>query len=201
MRLERVEPGRDGLGVLQDRIEEATDQRAVRRMAKGLGVLACLYGALLLIGATLGGEDPLKPLPRGGTGLLGAAGDSAEQGLVFREVRDVAELEGFLADAKSAGQPVMVDFTAEWCVSCKEMEEYTFPDAGVIKALEPFLLLRADVTANNADDEALLERFRSFGPPTIAFFDAHGREQEAFKLVGYVRAPDFTAHVERLAAL
>jgi thiol:disulfide interchange protein DsbD len=175
--------------------------RPMRRLSKGLGVLACLYGALMLIGATLGGEDPLKPLPRGGTGLFGAAGDSAEERLVFREVRDVAELEGFLADAKSAAQPVMVDFTAEWCVSCKEMEEYTFPDRGVIAALEPFMLLRADVTANDADDQALLERFRSFGPPTIAFFDAHGNEQEAFKLVGYVPAADFAAHVERVAAL
>jgi thiol:disulfide interchange protein DsbD len=177
------------------------DPRPLRRLAKGLGVLACLYGALLLIGATLGGEDPLKPLPRGGTGLLGAAGASAEERLVFREVRDVAELEGFLADAKSAAQPVMLDFTADWCVSCKEMEEYTFPDPTVIAALEPFLLLRADVTANDADDQALLERFRSFGPPTIAFFDSSGREQEAFKLVGYVPAADFTAHVDRVAAL
>ena len=72
----------------------------------------------------------------------------------------------------------MLDFTAEWCVSCKEMEEYTFPDPGVIGALEPFMLLRADVTDNNDDDQALLQRFRSFGPPTIAFFDRSGFERE-----------------------
>jgi len=81
------------------------------------------------------------------------------------------------------------------------MEKYTFPDAGVIAALEPFMLLRADVTANDADDRELLQHFESFGPPTIAFFDSAGRAQESFKLVGYVRAGDFKTHVERVAAL
>jgi thiol:disulfide interchange protein DsbD len=155
----------------------------------------------MLIGATLGGEDPLKPLPRGA--LLASTGGvtAAPAKLEFTALETVAQLDGLLAEASAAGRPVMVDFTAEWCVSCKEMEEYTFPDAGVIAALAPFMLLRADVTANDADDQALLERFRSFGPPTIAFFDSKGGEQEAFKLVGYVPAAEFAAHVERVAAL
>ena len=95
----------------------------------------------------------------------------------------------------------MLDFTAEWCVSCKEMETHTFPDSGVISALEPFMLLRADVTENNDDDQALLKRFKSFGPPTIAFFDTAGGERENFKLVGFVPPEEFTAHVAELAAL
>ncbi len=95
----------------------------------------------------------------------------------------------------------MLDFSAEWCVSCKEMETRTFPDAGVIGALKPFLLLRADVTDNNDDDQALLKRFHSYGPPTIAFFDVHGAERENFKLVGFVPPQDFTVHVTKLAAL
>ena len=95
----------------------------------------------------------------------------------------------------------MLDFTAEWCVSCKEMEEYTFPDPGVIGALEPFMLLRADVTDNNDDDQALLQRFHSFGPPTIAFFDRSGFERTNFKLVGFVPAEKFREHVRSLAAL
>jgi thiol:disulfide interchange protein DsbD len=174
----------------------------VRRLAKGLGVLACLYGALMLIGATLGGENPLRPIPQAalsGTAGSGLAARATE--LPFRPIETVAALDAALAEARVAGQPVMLDFTAEWCVSCKEMEEYTFPDQGVIGALEPFMLLRADVTENDADDQALLKRFRSFGPPTIAFFDAAGTERENYKLVGFVPANEFRDHVAKLAAL
>jgi len=174
--------------------------RPAQRLAKGLGVLACLYGALMLVGATLGGDDPLSPIPRARLASIGATG-MPQRELEFRSIENVAALEAALADASARRQPVMLDFTAEWCVSCKEMEEHTFPDADVIDALEPFMLLRADVTENNDDDQALLKRFRSFGPPTIAFFDRAGHEQDAFKLVGYVRAAEFKAHAERLAAL
>jgi thiol:disulfide interchange protein DsbD len=171
-----------------------------RRLGKGVGLLACLYGALLLVGATLGGDNPLKPLQ--GTLLAGggAARIEAEE-LAFQPIESVAELESALAAARTEGRPVMVDFAADWCVSCKEMEAYTFPDPTVIAALEPFVLLRADVTANDAADNALLQYFESFGPPTIAFFDARGTEQPDFKLVGYVAAQPFAAHVSRVAAL
>jgi thiol:disulfide interchange protein DsbD len=173
-----------------------------RKLAKGLGVLACLYGALLLIGATLGGDNPLRPIPQGSLSSAAGGGVAARAAaLPFRPIETVAALDAALAEAKTAGQPVMLDFTADWCISCKEMEEYTFPDQAVIGALEPFMLLRADVTDNNADDQALLKRFRSFGPPTIAFFDSAGTERENFKLVGFVPAADFSDHVRRLAAL
>jgi thiol:disulfide interchange protein DsbD len=179
---------------------------AARRLAKGLGVLACLYGALLLIGATLGGDDPLRPIPqsavpRGAAGGVLAATSSEEEALSFRAVETVAELDAALGEARTTNQPVMLDFTAEWCISCKEMEEYTFPDSAVVGALEPFMLLRADVTDNNDDDKALLQRFKSFGPPTIAFFDRSGFERTNFKLVGFVPADKFREHVQSLAAL
>ena len=178
----------------------------VRRLAKGIGVLACLYGALLLIGATLGGDNPLRPIPqaavtRGAGGGVLAATSSDEDALSFRDIETVAALDAALAEARTANQPVMLDFTAEWCISCKEMEEYTFPDSGVIGALGPYMLLRADVTDNNDDDKALLQRFKSFGPPTIAFFDRSGFERTNFKLVGFVPAEKFSAHVTSLAAL
>jgi len=176
----------------------------VRRLAKGLGVLACLYGALLLIGATLGGDDPLRPIPQAAVGRSASSGilaSSAEEQLPFRPIETVAQLDAALREARTAGQPVMLDFTAEWCVSCKEMEEYTFPEPAVVGALKPFMLLRADVTDNNDDDQALLQRFRSFGPPTIAFFDRSGFERENYKLVGFVPAEKFREHVTTLAAL
>jgi thioredoxin:protein disulfide reductase len=192
-------------GVFLGAFESLPDNpRPIRRLAKGLGLLACLYGALLLIGATLGGEDPLRPIPRGSfatASVGGVLGTARSPELQFRDVETVAELDAALSEARTAGQPVMLDFTAEWCVSCKEMEAHTFPDSNVIAALDPFMLLRADVTDNDDDDQALLERFKSFGPPTIAFFDAAGGERANFKLVGFVPPEEFSAHVTRLAAL
>ena len=171
-----------------------------RRLSKGLGVLACLYGALMIVGVTLGGDDPLEPIPRGSL-LTGPMGSGETARLAFEPIESVAELEVALAEARVAGMPVMVDFTADWCVACKEYEEYTFPDAEVMAALDPFALLQADVTENNDDDQALLQYFSSFGPPTIAFFDRYGQEREAYKLVGFFGAEEFNAHVRQLASL
>jgi thiol:disulfide interchange protein DsbD len=172
------------------------------RFAKAIGALVCLYGALLFVGALVGGNSVFEPIPRAavmqsGGGAVAVTGPELE----FRPIETVAELDAALAEARTANQPVMLDFTAEWCISCKEMEEYTFPDAQVIGALEPFLLLRADVTDNDDDDRALLQRFGSFGPPTIAFFDRSGFERSNFKLVGFVPAEQFREHVTKLAQL
>lgn len=170
-----------------------------RRLAKGVGLLACLYGAVLLIGATLGGENPLKPIP--GPLLAGGSAAPTEKALVFQPIESVVELERALAAAQAESRPALVDFTADWCPTCKELKTYTFPDPAVIAALEPFVLLRADVTDYDDDDRALMEFVGSFGPPTIAFFDARGVEQPDFKIVGYVPPADFAAHVDRVAAL
>jgi thiol:disulfide interchange protein DsbD len=173
-----------------------------RRFVKGIGALVCLYGALLFVGALIGGGSVLEPLPRAaltqsGGGAVAVTGAEPE----FREIETVAALDAALLEARTAGQPVMLDFTADWCISCKEMEEYTFPDPAVVGALEPFMLLRADVTDNTDDDQALLQRFKSFGPPTIAFFDRSGFERSNYKLVGFVPADKFRQHVTSLAAL
>lgn len=185
------------LGALEPLPEAAPP---MRRLGKGLGLVACLYGAMMLVGATLGGEDPLQPIPRGAL-LAGSGGQASTPHLAFEPVRSVTDLEMTLAEARSTGTPVMLDFTAEWCVSCKEMERYTFPDPDVQQALEPYRLLQADVTENNEADKALLQRFGIFGPPTIAFFDSNGEEQKAFRLVGFVPPEEFSEHVRRAVAL
>jgi thiol:disulfide interchange protein DsbD len=98
-------------------------------------------------------------------------------------------------EASAAGQPVMLDFYADWCVSCKEMERFTFTDPGVQGELARARLVQADVTANDAEDQALLQRFGILGPPTIVFFDASGRELPDYRVVGFMKAGEFQAHV------
>jgi len=162
---------------------------AVRR---GLGALAIVYGVLLLVGALAGSSDPLQPLAGiGGSRDHAAAAKHAE----FKRVKTVADLEREVAAASAAGRPVMLDFYADWCVSCKEMERYTFTDAGVQAEFARATLLQADVTANDAEDQALLQRFGILGPPTIVFFDATGRERPEFRVVGFKQADEFRRHI------
>ncbi len=162
---------------------------------RAVGLMAVVYGILLLIGAASGNHDPLQPLGNlrlGGGTTIGAQED---HGLAFQRIKSVADLERAVAAATAAGKPVMLDFYADWCVACKEMEKYTFTDAGVQAALGSAVLLQADVTANDDDDKALLAHFEIFGPPTIAFFTATGVERKNFRLVGFTPAERFRDHV------
>jgi thiol:disulfide interchange protein DsbD len=145
------------------------------RLGKAAGLLALLAGAAQAVGALSGARDPLQP-------LAGFFSDAPESSLPFETVKTAADLDARL---KSAGKPVMLDFYADWCVSCKEMERFTFGDPQVKARLGRMVLLRADVTANTRDDKALLKRFRLFGPPGIVFFDASGREIEGLRVIGY----------------
>jgi thioredoxin:protein disulfide reductase len=105
----------------------------------------------------------------------------------------VADLQREVQAAAAAHQAVMLDFYADWCTSCQEMQRYTFTDPGVRDALKSVRLLRADVTANSPEDQALLHQFQIYGPPTIAIYDTQGREQQAYRVVGYMKAPEFVA--------
>ena len=147
------------------------------RLWKAVGILALLAGLAQGIGALSGARDPLRP-------LVGVFADSpeAQQSPAFETVRTLADLDARL---KIAGKPVLLDFYADWCVSCKEMERFTFSDPLVRARLGGMTLLRADVTANTAEDKALLKRYRLFGPPGIIFFDASGREIEGVRVIGY----------------
>lgn len=148
-------------------------------------VLACC-GLLQLMGAASGGSDPLQPLAHL-AGRIGG-GDAAQAAPRFQLVRSVAELDTAL---QTAGRPVMLDFYAEWCVSCKEMERFTFTNPAVQAKLAGALLLKADVTANSTQDRELLKRFQLFGPPGTIFFDAQGHEIPAARLIGFQNSARF----------
>ncbi|NBC23510.1 MAG: protein-disulfide reductase DsbD [Gammaproteobacteria bacterium] len=172
-----------------------------QKLGKGFGVLAMFYGAVLLLGALAGGEDPLQPLAGTRVAAVGGGGVAeAHEELEFRRIKTVADLEQAVAQAASRGQPVMLDFYADWCVSCKEMEKYTFSDPGVQAELEDVVLLQADVTANDAEDQALLQHFRIFGPPSIIFFGPDGQERRPYQVVGFMPADEFAAHAARAIA-
>jgi thiol:disulfide interchange protein DsbD len=149
---------------------------------RAAGAIAGLYGVVLTAGSALGGTDPLAPIP--------AFATRAHE-LPFRSIKSVADLDREIAQAKVQGHGVMVDFSADWCTSCREMERYTFTDAAVQAALSTTVLLRANVTQNDADDQALLQRFGIFGPPTIAFYGADGQERTQYRVVGYMKAQAF----------
>ena len=162
----------------------------IARAVKGVGLVLALLGVLQFVGIASGGRDPAQPLARlARVGAGDAVAASADVGPRFERVTGVADLDQRL---RTAGRPVMLDFYADWCVSCKEMEAQTFVDPAVHAKLDKALLLRADVTANNDDDRALLKRFHLFGPPGIILFDAQGHELEAARVVGFQDAPRFT---------
>jgi len=162
-----------------------------QRLGKGLGVVLLLGGAAMLMGVLGGAKDPLQPL-----GFLRSAGAaSATPAPTFKTVRSSAELDAAL---KASGRPAMLDFYADWCVSCKEMERFTFADPTVAATMGKLTLLKADVTANTDADKELLKRFGLFGPPGIIFFDAGGREMAGLRVVGFQPADVFLPSLERV---
>jgi thiol:disulfide interchange protein DsbD len=155
------------------------------RLWKGVGVIALLAGASLLIGAAAGSRDVLQPL-----GVLRGGVASAPAAPTFQPVGSGAELDARLAQAT---RPVMLDFYADWCVSCKEMERFTFNDPAVASRMAGMTLLKADVTATNEAHQALLKRFDLFGPPGILFFDRNGQEIAGSRVIGFVPAERFAS--------
>ncbi len=186
--------GAAGLGAFEPIVASA--HRGPARLMKGFGLLLALLGVLQFVGLASGGRDPAQPLASLAQGRLpgnAVAGTPGKEGDAtgprFDRVVSVADLDSRL---QSAGRPVMLDFYADWCVSCKEMESQTFVEPGVRARLANAVLLRADVTANSDDDRALLKRFHLFGPPGLIFFDAAGRELAAARVVGFQDAARFT---------
>ena len=155
--------------------------QVARLAVRAVGIAAAAYALVLVAGTFRGASDPLAPWARA---------DATVQ-LPFLTVKSVEDLAREVQAARTAGRPVMLDFYADWCVSCKEMEKYTFPDPAVRGVLEQAVLLRADVTANDEQDQALLKQFGIFGPPTIAFYGTDGQERANFRVVGFMKAAEF----------
>ncbi len=167
-----------------------------RRLWKGLGVVLLVYGALFLVGVAAGGKDNLQPL-RGLMPTVAGGGPSAGH-VTFKRIKTLEDLEREVAAASAAGRPVMLDFYADWCVYCKTLEKNVFPDPKVRAQLERFVLLQADVTAQDEADKALQQRFQVPAPPAMIFWNGRGEELRSKRLMGNVTAQALATHLERI---
>jgi thiol:disulfide interchange protein DsbD len=168
-----------------------------RRLGRGIGAALAIWAATLLVGLAAGSSDPVRPLAvlaARGTGESAAPNGASPAQTAFAPVQSSTKLDALL---KVGTRPAMLDFYADWCVSCKEMERFTFSDNRVKARLAQLQLLRADVTANNGADQMLLKRFDLFGPPGIIFFDRSGKE--VLRVVGYESADTFLRSLDRVA--
>ncbi len=165
------------------------------KLWKGCGVVLLAYGLLILIGMSAGNTDPLQPLK----GFMTGKGETVTETTVhFKRITSLAELDDELDIAQQKGQWLMLDFYADWCISCKEMDKYTLSNPNVQQELSRFILVRADVTENNAEAKALLKRFKLVGPPAILFFNKAQQEDNSARVIGYQKAPKFLAQLRRL---
>ena len=171
-----------------------TGASGAKKFFKGIGIIALLIGIALLVGVLSGSRDILQPLSK--INILNAdvesvnrRNDGGEDRLIFRRVKSLIELDQYILQSKN--KYIMLDFYADWCISCKEMERYTFTDSKVKSRLEDVVLLQVDVTAGTPDDTALLNRFKLFGPPGIIFIDRHGKEVPGAKIIGYQNKEEF----------
>ena len=160
------------------------------RFGKTFGMVLFIIGLLELVGAAAGGTNVLEPLSQ--IHGVSTAGSGEEKGVSFTRIKTVAELDQALLSAK---KPVMLDFYADWCVACKEMDRFTFHDPKVIEQLGNLTLLQVNVTSNSEDDRLLMKRFGLFGPPGMIFFDTRGKEIADSRIVGVLDAHAFFDHV------
>jgi thiol:disulfide interchange protein DsbD len=177
-------------------------RRGWGQLWKASGAFGFIYGVLLLIGAATGAEDPLRPLGRFAAGPVAAtatgveAEPSSEPGeLVWHPVANLTELQAQLDKASAAGTPALLDLYADWCISCKVMERSVFPQPDVARQLAEFRLLRADVTKNSEADQALMNEYGLFGPPSLVFFAGDRREMSEVRIQGEVGAKALAAHL------
>ena len=173
------------------------------RTRKGLGLIFFAYGLALLAGAVGGANDPLAPLDpfiaKAYTGeQSGSTTGSVNSHADFARVESPSEIEAMLLQARQQGRPVVLDFYADWCISCKVMERNVFSDAGVVNALGPFTLLQIDMTDNTPAQQAMLDSLGLFGPPAILFYDTNGEEMARERVLGEMNRDQFLKHINDL---
>ncbi|MCT7562588.1 protein-disulfide reductase DsbD [Aliarcobacter butzleri] len=160
-------------------------------LAQLITVVIFILGVILFVGAISGATNPLNPLEKFTSSKMTQVSDEK---LIFKKVKNIQELELAI---KNSNKPVMLDFWASWCVSCKELEEITFQDEQVINKLQEFTLLKADVTENNDEDKALQKKFGVVGPPALIFWDKDKNEIQASRIIGYKNPKDFLEIVNK----
>lgn len=163
-----------------------------QKLWKGLGILMLIYGTLLLIGAASGQSDPLKPLQ---ARQVSTNSPAENHNTLFQPVKNLDELNAALASAKRQGRSVMLDFYADWCISCKIMERQTFSAPEVQAVLANTLLLQADISDLTDEGQAMLDHYGLFGLPSILFWSPAGEEQKEARVQGEMHAKEFRAHL------
>jgi len=167
-----------------------------RKLSKGIGVIFLISGAVYLIGAASGSKDLVQPLKGIVTSAAtGSTANNPENRIIFRQIKGEQGLQQALANSVQLNQATMLDFYAEWCISCKVMEKYAFTHPGVLTALDQVATLQADVTDNDAIDTRLMNSLGIYGPPAILFFDSSGKEIRHRRVVGEMSGEDFAAHI------
>jgi thiol:disulfide interchange protein DsbD len=167
------------------------------KLGKGLALIMLTYGVLLIIGAASGQTNPLKPLPLNtSTTSASAVNHPTSTGLNFSKVTTLAQLQQALTDAKNNQQPAMLDYYADWCIACVEMEHGAFQDPAVKTTLKDFKLIQVDLT-NNPETDALLSKFNLIGPPSILFFDKNGQWLEKVTIMGQMDAEKFNRYIQQ----
>ncbi len=178
---------------------EFTVKTTLQRLAQLLGLLLLVYALACWYGALSGQTDPLRPLPQASFGG-GSANTQVSSESDWQTVTTPAALDSALAQAKAAAKPVVLDWYADWCISCKVIEHEVLTAPAVKRQLEDYTLVRFDITESNAEQRALLDRYQLFGPPALLFFDANGSEKTSVRVVGETNAGEFAEHLTRIRA-
>lgn len=170
--------------------------RCNRANKKGVGIIIFLYGMSLLLGGMSGAKDPIHPLDPFLPNKEAVSTVTQNQHKTFEKITSIEELDAILAENK--GKKVLVDFYADWCSSCKELEDKTFSDENVKTAMDEYVLVKVNLTANDEAAKAISTQFNLFGPPAILFFDEKGERQKSADIIGFKGPEEFLKHLGEL---